>query len=737
MPPDHDRLLNLLPTIYRLRDDEQGGPLGALLAVLNEQVDVVDRDIAQLYDDWFIETCASWVVPYIGDLVGYRPVAEAGLPARDATPEGRLRNQALESRREVANTVAYRRRRGTLALLELLAGDVAGWPARAVEFYRLVVWAQHMALQRRGRAGTASLTDAAALDLCDGAFDCLPRTVDLRAPDSALTRGRYNVPSVGLFVWRLRPYSITRTLAYCREQDGEGCYTFSVLGNDAPLFTKPQPEATPTHIAEEINVPAPIRRLALARDLPAGALYYGAGRSFQIWAGRAEETAPTAKNLIQPDRLIAADLDRWFYQPPEGHVAVDPVRGRFAFARGEAPEGDVWVSYHYGMSADLGGGEYHRRLTAPPGAKLYHVSQQGSQPGWFATLASALGAWRTDKPTHAVIEIMDSGVYTEALEIRLREGQSLQIRAANGVRPVLRFLDQQTARVDSLATSGAGAGGRLTFHGLLVAGRGLTLSGELACVTIRHCTLVPGWDLESDCTPKAPQKPSIAVHRFRGRLQIDHSIVGALHLFADEVRQDPIDLSISDSVVDATVPTLPAIAAPPGRWAHASLTLVRSTVIGAVDVHAIALAENAIVLGPVHVARRQTGCVRFCFVPRASRTPRRFQCQPDLAEAAAEAALRKAASDAKLPVPAEAAIQAARLAAARAVSPLFVSLRYGAPTYAQLADGCAVEIRRGADDESELGAFHDLFQPQREAVLQARLDESIPAGTRAGVFHAT
>jgi len=737
MPPDSERLLDLLPAIYRIRDAERGNPLRALLTVITQQVEVVEDDILRLYDDWFIETCADWLVPYIGDLVGYRLVAEAGRPAVKDSAQGRLRNRALVPRREVANTIAHRRRKGTLALLELLANDVAGWPARAVEFYRLVAWAQRLNLQHPRRGGMADLRDASRLDLADGPFDRLAHTVDLRAPDSALTRGRHSVPSVGLFVWRLGAYSVTRTLAYCREQDREGCYTFSPLGNDALLFTRPLPEAEPTHIADEANVPAPIRRLGLARDLPGGELYYGPDRSFQIWKAGVEDGRPTAQNLIPPERLIVADLDRWFYEPPEGHVAVDPVRGRFVFPHTELPPGDVWVSFHYGFSADLGGGEYHRRLTGPSAARLYQVSQQGNVPGAFARIGDALAAWRADKPSHAIIEIGDSGVYTEPLELRLREAQSLQLRGANGARPVLRLLDQQVARVDAVLTSGAGAGGRLALDGLLISGRGLSLSGDLACVTIRHCTLVPGWELDCDCTPKSPQKPSIATRRFRGRLQIEHSILGSIHMFEDEVHQDPVELSITDSILDATSPKLPAIGAPPGRWAHAALTLLRSTVIGGIDAHAIQLAENSIVLGPVQVARRRTGCIRFCFVRRGSRTPRRFHCQPDLAERAAEDALRKAAADAGLAPPADAVIQAAQLAAARRVGPLFVSLRYGTPAFAQLADGCADEIRRGADDESELGVYHDLFQPQREAVLQARLEEYVPAGTRAGLFHAT
>ena len=66
-----------------------------------------------------------------------------------------------------------------------------------------------------------------------------------------------------------------------------------------------------------------------------------------------------------------------------------------------------------------------------------------------------------------------------------------------------------------------------------------------------------------------------------------------------------------------------------------------------------------------------------------------------------------------------------------------MSTRYGGPSYAQLAHACADEIARGADDESEMGAFHDLFQPQRAANLRACLDEYTPAEMGAGVIFAS
>ncbi len=105
MAKDMDRLYDLLPVIYRQKDAEKGYPLRALLQVIAEQVNLVEGDIDQLYENWFIETCQDWVVPYIGDLVGYRPVHESGEPGPASTARERQHNKILIPRSEVANTV--------------------------------------------------------------------------------------------------------------------------------------------------------------------------------------------------------------------------------------------------------------------------------------------------------------------------------------------------------------------------------------------------------------------------------------------------------------------------------------------------------------------------------------------------------------------------------------------------------------------------------------------------------
>ncbi len=708
-----DRLYELLPSIYRLRDAAQGYPLRDLLRVVAEQVQAVEEDITQLYDNWFIETAADWAVPYIADLIGYAPVAAAGDPAASSPQENRI----LIPRREVANTIAYRRRKGTLPVLEDLAAAVAQWPARAVEFFRLLVWTQNLNHQHSAghRARLTSLRSANDLDQIGTPFDPFSRTVDVRRISATVAPGRYNIPNVGLWIWRLGSYSVTRTPAYHLDA-GRNSYTFSVLGNDAPLFARPEPEPSRHQIAREWEVPAPIRRRGLDADPDR---YIGLGRSLAIYADWSGYTADTP---LPASALIAADLSDWVYSPPEGFVAVDPQLGRLQFPLNQVPRRTVRVSYQYAFSADIGGGEYPRTLAQKDGAVLYQVGEEAA----FKKIGAALEQWMQDQPRHAVIEITDSRAYVEPLNITVRNGHSLQLRAGERCRPVLRLLDWQTEGPDALAVVLEGSA-EFTLDGLLITGRGLSVSGpeerpaQASCrarLTIRHCTLVPGWTIDGSCQPANPNKESLDIRNVAVEVTIAHSILGPIEVQQDEVLADPTPITIADSIVDAMEGDRPAVIGPQGRHAHATLTVYRSTIWGIVQVHAIALAENSLFLDCVHVARRQLGCMRFCYVAEHCRTPRRYSCQPDLV--IGHPGLSSAAQSRE----------------ADRVRPQFAARRYGQPAYAQLQLSTAVEIREGASDGAEMGVFHDLFQPQRFRNLAARLSEFTPAGMDSGILIA-
>ncbi len=741
MPPNPaDRLNELLPVIHRLRDSAQGEPLRALLEVIAEQVGVVEDDIGRLYDNWFVETCEDWVLPYLGDLIGYQPLHEPGetgsVRARD-----RALNRVLTPRSDLANTIRDRRRKGTLALLEQLAADVAGWPARAVELYVQLAVTQPVKLlgqetaanrRRLQRGRLVDLRAGDALDRLDGAFDELAHTVSVGRITSTRTVRRHNLPSIGLFVWRLRDFPISGAPAFCVDR-ARNRYTFSILGNDTPLVTRPIAEPEPTHIADEMNVPAFIRRRAFDERT---ADYYGPARSLFIWRDAQRHPVPLSQ-------IVPADLSDWAYRPRGDQVAVDPVLGRIVFSPRTAPDSGVWVNYCYAFSDQLGGGEYERPLRPLAGRPVYRV---GPQAGQHHTLADAIQHWQRDKQRpgdyqRAVIEIHDSGVYEEPIEIELAAGDRLELRAAQRTRPVVRLLNWYSNRPDSMKIRGdpltqdnypdglAGAP-QLLLDGLLITGRSIRISGMIGRVTIRHCTLVPGWSIGSDCEPDSQGQPSIDLADTAADLVVEHSIIGAIRVNENSVDTDPIAVTISDTVLDATSPQLDVLCGPDGQHARVLATIVRTTVLGQVCVAAIELGEDVIFTGAIGVTRQQTGCLRFCSVTPGSVTPRRYHCQPDLVVADVRRRFER-----RPPPPVDVGPATAR--ERLRVRPQFTSTRYGTPGYAQLALACAPEITQGAHDESEMGAFHDLFQPQRATNLRARLDQYTPAGFETGIVYVT
>ena len=700
---DGERLYKLLPAIYRIRDAEQGEPLKALLALIGDEAVILEENLEQLYDDQFIETCAPWVLPYIGDLIGLE-----GLPGANA--------KGLTLRAEVSNTIGYRRRKGTPAMLELLARDVTGWPSRAVEFFLLLAATQYMNHLRPENKSFINVRDATRLEWLGTAFERLagetdlPHNVDVRR--IVRRRGRYNIPNVGLFLWRLRAYSLTRSPALPVKPAEGTRFTFNPLGLDTTLFNRPETEADAAHLAEPLNVPAPITRRMLHRvDDGFRHLenYYGESKS--ILVERFDPAVPEDEWAIPAQDVIVCDLSDvkqfgnvtgWAHTPPAGKVAIDPVLGRIAFA--EKQDRPVLVSFHYGFSANTGGGEYDRINSID--AELTPVRQVANVlAATPVSIQSELDALGTGG---GVVEITDTGRYQETelagvkQQLQIITRRRLELRAGDKRRPMLAL----TKPVEII---GGGTSAAVTLNGLLIGGAGLRVGSGLQSFHLRHCTIVP------DPPSSAQKSPGVVVDAGNIEVEIENCIIlGGVRAGVDA------RVRIRNSIIDALSDTGVAYSAPGDAGAGGNLHIENSTVIGKVHATVIELASNTIFLaslapdddpavwpGPVLAKQRQTGCVRFSYLPARSRVPRRYRCQPAADEDAAR------------------------------VRPLLTSSRYNDAGYCQLSVRCPVEIREGADDESEMGAFHDLYQPQREAHLRARLNEYLRFGLEAGIFYAT
>jgi hypothetical protein len=702
-----EEIYRLLPAVYRVRDAEQGGALRELVDVITDQVNVLAESLEQLYDDEFIETCAPWVAPYIGDLIGYRTL-------HGVVP------QIASTRDEVANTIRYRRRKGTVSVLEQLAADVTGWPAHAVEFFELLATTQYMNHVRLHAAATADLRGEARLELSGafqaGAFDTFAHTAEMRRISSR--SGRYNIPNVGIFLWRVQALRLVRTPLV--DADGAGLrYRFDALGTDEPLFNARRTEREITHLAEPLDVPLPLRRRFAKAHL---ADLFGTGRSFllETETGTGVDPVPAADIRICDLSNDPAAPGTWAHQPQPGdtHIAVDPVLGRVAYPATPAAGDTRLATFHYGAALAVGGGGYDRAASLEPMQTIVPVS--GGEP-LGPPLASVAGG--------GAVQILDSRPYDAPATIAATTpapnaaDRDLVLRSANRMRPLLSRADQLRLAMDPNTT--------IVLNGLLLAGAPLVIEesadAERRRLVLRHCTLVPGLTRDSDGDASFVGRASLIVLHPFASVTLDHCIVGPV------VAVEGAEVEANNSVLDATAQEQVAFCGRPpagggglrtvstaaeretgdGLEPGGHLTLEACTVLG--KLHAQRLdVSNSLLLArlvdggdpwpaPVWAERRQVGCIRFSFVPPGSRTPRRFQCAgPDPAH-----------------------------------RPFHTSLRYGDPAYMQLRRSTHPAIRTGASDESEMGVTHELYQPQRETNLRVRLDEYLRYGLEAGFFYAT
>lgn len=664
-----EKLYELLPAVYRQRDIQYGKPLEALLGIIAEQVEVLENDITCLYENLFIETCDEWVVPYIGDLVGARILHH-------------LEDATVSQRAWVANTIRYRQGKGTAHVLEQIARDVTGWNARVVEFFQILSATQNLNHRRLQNTGT-DVRDPDRLELLDTPFDTIPHTVDVRNITSG--RGYHNIPNIGIFLWRLQAYEAQDVPAL---DLGDGKFSFSQLGYDMPLFNTPLTETSITHIAEEINVPGPIRRFALYNHLEDYYSSQGRERSIKIMVDG---------ETVSASKIEVCDLEDWMHRPPSGKVAVDPERGRISFPVGETRD-DVHVTYYYGFSADLGGGFYSRpELDLPKAAKTYAVSKKNLKPEVFLSIEDAVSQWEVDGKPEAIFKILDSEFYEIPDELSLPENGTFVILSEQKQRPMLRLRQKEGEVINSLRITG-GEGSRLILDGLLL-DLNLRIMENLYDLEIHHCTLPPGEGASVSYEDKYPLHVSL-----------DHTICGSITMKGSDTEKPETELKIIDSIVDGRAANVSENEDNVNRMAIECFSAVieNSTIFGEVSLDLLDLASNTIFTDKVKVERRQHGCVRFSYIPDGSVVPRRYRCQP---------------AHSTDPQMVESKIY-----------PRFTSERYGDPRYAQLHRDVAPEIFEGGDNGAEMGAFNHLYQPQRKSNLELSLEEYLRFGLEAGIL---
>ncbi len=530
-----ERLWQLLPAVYRSADTDSfdaPGPLRELVNRIGTQVAVVRGSIDRLWADQSIETCDDWVIPYIGDLLGTNSVPN--LDARD-------------QRRDVANTVHYRRRKGTLEVLEELADDITGWSAHLVEGFRRLARTRHGLDPALGAAAypQSEAADVATLLRAEGLTGSLTGgpiggLADLRSPHGAAlantafeeafhmadlrigrgATGWFGIPKLLVFLWRLNRFQVSQgtpvAVAGC-----DGQYVFDPTGRQIPLFLSPQPppdSAAPWTPAREWQVPGPLTR------------------------SLAKATTGSDKNRPPPHPPYPDTDMPAFFSLADGWTPGDfwPEIGRFTAHPGSPPQ-PLTVDYCYGFSSMIGAGPYDRTVLGNPPAVL--GSDTPVKDGQH--LDAALGS----VGQIGTVTIGDSLTYTQLVDVgsSAEPIRSVLVRAGAAVRPVLR----PPAGAAPWTLYGGGDA-QLVLDGLTLAGCDVVLRGAFDTVRLTSCTVDPGTAAGGsppvatavDGTPLVPCR--ILIEAAISRLEVDHCILGPIRTrFGGSVE----NVTITDSIV--------------------------------------------------------------------------------------------------------------------------------------------------------------------------------------------
>lgn len=313
----------------------------------------------------------------------------------------------------------------------------------------------------------------------------------------------------------------------------------------------------------------------------------------------------------------------------------------------------------------------------------------------------------------------------DAARLCLPEGAELSIVAEDGVQPTLVAAETPLTIYFRLPVSSRAIAAfalpatiaeeppivdrKLLLSGLCIVG-GLVVD-ELVGATltafdlvVEHCTLLQGGIRVKLAPEDAPALTLSLLRSIVGPLWMPPSVAG---------------LEIAESIIDDQLRSASTAGGDDEQYALVgpSTTLRQTTIFGKVQIEGTLQADMVLFTSPVVVeepAQVVPGLLRYCYLPAGSRTPACENCLH-------EAALTEHCERCRAPI----------------ARPVFSSRRYGRPEYAQLSDLSADEILYGVGNIAEIGAFYHLYQPQREANIQIMLEEFMPLGLDAGVFHVT
>ena len=444
-------------------------------------------------------------------------------------------SDAVVSRRAlVANTIRYRRRKGTASVLESLAADVSGWRTAAVDQFERLVTTQHLAHPRIALPNTVDIRAGTNLELTPGPFAEHAHTVDIRAmpPRNRESGARPNVANVSLHAYPVDGLVIPN--AACLAASAPRLAPAGIASTRSAATSRSSTRRST--IVASTCAPSPTRcRCCSAGDGFARSSTATIGDRRQWWPGSASALAdpPTVRSGDRPERQrrpgvvdpIDVDvccLDPWKPPAPTGRIRVDPVNGRVVVPDPSPPASSCQRRPESSpVSAPVRRHVRPAPPQSPPSTSRGNAASPRDRPGRRVDRRLAgggdHGVERSSCRHRGVIVLMESARHeinlTGANRIRIPEGSQLTIVGADWpLLPVVGGAPGQSARrlgvidaervrpclvgdieVDGRAPLASTQPGRLTIDGVLIAGNVTVVGGveQLGELELRNCTQVP------------------------------------------------------------------------------------------------------------------------------------------------------------------------------------------------------------------------------------------------------
>ncbi|MCX6243095.1 MAG: hypothetical protein NTU98_00170 [Bacteroidetes bacterium] len=716
-----EKLWEMIPAVYREKDAEGDNPgvLRSLVEVIAGQAATLRKDTDRLWDDQFIELCEDWAVPYIADLVGTRLLS-------DKNRRGR--------RVDVAKTIYYRRRKGTLRVLEQLIRDIAGWDGKVVENFKRLARLRHGLDPEPGMTGgrltgtppggTADLRSPHGSSLAHGPFDEFYHLADVRKYKGM--DGRYAIPKLAFHLYPLMVNPVVDSTPF-EIKTGES-YTFDPSGRSIPLF---MPDYRPHgfdwdewHSALEWELPS-----AIPCRLLGHAEYMLGASKIQELKNTSVISASAAKDLLTIAGLRfrnETEFVRFLLSMPNAAelTSVAVYRQLLAAALADdcgksvllenavkvlnagipVPPESIKAGYlptslplpdFKGVIIDPANGLFSFKNLSPAGevAVTYHYGFPGK-----------IGAGTYDRPeveesadpdvtlsgggTFAVSAISSDGItriednqtyYTSGNRTNIRK---MTLFARNGKRPFISLNGD-------LSFKGKDETSELIMDGIWIGSSlpcNFIINGPFRCVILKNCTLDPGDQMD----PFSPVP--LIINSSVEFLVIDSCITGPIitgpkgHI-ENIIIRDSIVQSVNKKVTYAPTKET-AILLNDGM-----LNMERVTVFGELIAHRLRASET-LITGLATVTDTQNGCFRFSAGIENSRLPKRYESHLFPSD----------------------------------TGYWFISGKFGQPWYGAFSESAPAVLKTGSEDGSEIGAYCNLLNPVKMESLDKKAGEYMPFG---------